>query len=131
LRAREFAPSYEECRALIEKARWRKGVKCPFCSSTAVVRCGMDERGFQRYLCKDCGRRFNARTGTMFDGSKLEIWEWFYLMGGLVDGRSIRSIANDLRRPYNTVYRAAKKAKKSALAKEIATMLESGNYAKK
>jgi len=91
----------------------------------------MDERGFQRYLCKDCGRRFNARTGTMFDGSKLEIWEWFYLMGGLVDGRSIRSIANDLRRPYNTVYRAAKKAKKSALAKEIATMLESGNYAKK
>lgn len=124
MRAREFAPPYEECRALIEKARWGKGVRCPFCSSTAVVRCGLDEKGFQRYLCKDCVRRFNARTGTMFEGSKLEIWEWFYLMKEREDGRSIRSIANDLRRPYNTIHRAAKRMENDVLAGRITSMLK-------
>jgi len=123
LRAREFAPSYEECRAMIEKARWEKGIRCAFCSSTVAVRCGLDEKGFQRYLCRECGRRFNARTGTMFEGSKLEIWEWFYLMKGRADGRSIRSIANDLRRPYNTIYRAAKKVEKDMLARRMTSML--------
>jgi len=124
LRAREFAPPHEECRALIERARWGKGVRCAFCSSVAVVRCGTDEKCFQRYQCRDCGRRFNARTRTMFEGSKLELWEWFYLIRGRANGRSIHSISKDLRRPYNTIYRAAKKVEKNTLAKEIASVLE-------
>jgi len=119
--AGKFAPPYQE---LIEKARWGERVRCAFCSSVRVVRCGTDDRGFQRYLCRECGRKFTARTGTIFDRSKLWLWEWFYMMRGLADGRSIRSIADDMQRPYNTVHRAAKRVRKDILAGRITSMLK-------
>ncbi len=40
---------------------------CAHCGSVATVRNGMS-RGAQRYLCKDCGRSFNAATNTPLSG---------------------------------------------------------------
>ena len=37
--------------------------ECPHCQGTHLVRRGVYNR-LQRYLCKDCGRTFNAATGT-------------------------------------------------------------------
>ena len=47
---------------------------CPRCGEGGVVRKGM-ARGLMRYLCKSCGRTFNAVTGTPLQGlHKKERW---------------------------------------------------------
>ena len=38
---------------------------CPHChSSSTRKREGRTVQGFRRYRCRDCGRRYNERTGT-------------------------------------------------------------------
>ena len=43
-------------------------MQCPYCESQAVVKNGKynlkDGRAVQHHLCKDCGKRFSAKTGT-------------------------------------------------------------------
>ena len=41
--------------------------RCPHCASEGAVSRGM-ARGLRRYQCKDCGRTFNALTGTPLSG---------------------------------------------------------------
>ena len=117
-------PSDEKCREIIQKLRWKEGVRCVFCESKAVVKRGKDKKGFQRYLCKECKRTFNDRTKTIFDKSKLAIWEWFYIIKEHSAGRSIYSIAMDLGRKYEHVWKATKKIKQDLLAKQIASKLK-------
>ncbi|MBQ9210210.1 MAG: IS1595 family transposase [Clostridia bacterium] len=50
--------------------------KCPFCKSEIFVRKGLTSQGIQRYLCKQCSRRFIPTTGTIFDEHKISIREW-------------------------------------------------------
>jgi transposase len=59
-----------ECRAanLLEQIRWRDGIYCPRCRAESVIRYG-SYRVFQQYLCKDCDRTFNDKTGTVFEHS--------------------------------------------------------------
>ena len=45
---------------VVEQAR---GTACRHCGSEKVVRNGI-QSGLQRYLCRDCGKTFNATTGT-------------------------------------------------------------------
>jgi transposase-like protein len=33
---------------------------------------------FQRYLCKDCDRMFNDKTGTIFAHSKVALRKWLF-----------------------------------------------------
>ncbi len=122
LSAKDFAPPDEKCISIIQKLRWKDGVRCIYCDSGVVVKKGKDKRGFQRYLCRGCGRSFNDGTNTIFDKSKLEIWEWFYLIKES-RSRSLYSIALDLGRKYEHVWRNAKKMKEYLLAKKIASKL--------
>ncbi len=57
---------------LLEQARWRDGVTCPRCRSDRTVSNG-SYREFQRYLCKNCDRTFNDKTGTIFAHSKIAL----------------------------------------------------------
>ena len=45
------------------------GLDCVYCGSSRVVRNGT-RNGLQRFLCRDCGRVFNERSGTLFAGMK-------------------------------------------------------------
>ena len=122
--ARDFWPSDGKCIEIIQELRWKRGVRCVFCGSKLVVKRGRDKKGFQRYLCRNCGRSFNDRAKTVFDGSRLKPWEWFYMIKEHSANRSIYSIALDLDRPYNTIYYSLKKMKEDLLAKEIALKLK-------
>jgi transposase-like protein len=62
---------------LLRQVRWRDGVECPRCRSDLTVRNG-SYRVYQRYLCKNCGRTFNDKTGTIFAHSKLSLKEWYF-----------------------------------------------------
>jgi putative transposase len=43
-------------------------VNCPHCGSAQTrERRGLTELGYRRFCCRDCGRRFNERTGTPYN----------------------------------------------------------------
>jgi transposase-like protein len=75
-----------KCFAFVRQRRWPEGVRCPGCSSEAVIRDGCDDTQpcRQRHRCKACGGRFDDLTGTVLAGhhQPLRVWVWcLYLMG--------------------------------------------------
>ena len=46
---------------------------CPFCLSNRIVKNGKTKTKIQTYKCKDCQKRFNDLTGTLFSRSKLNM----------------------------------------------------------
>ena len=88
---------------LLEQVRWRNGVECPRCRSDRAVRNG-SYREFQRYLCKNCGRSFNDKTGTIFAHSKLKLKEWYFTIYTFLRfNTSIRQIEAELDLSYRTL----------------------------
>jgi len=60
---------------MIRQIRWAKGVYCPHCKSSRIIKWGRYGK-FQRYRCKDCRRTFNDKSGTILDGSKHPLILW-------------------------------------------------------
>jgi transposase-like protein len=101
-------PSEWECAEALRRVRWASGVQCVYCGSRSVV--GRGWRGlYRRYYCKDCGRWFNDRTGTVFANSKLPLRVWFFTAFMMQSKVSVLELAEDLRLPYNTVYRVVER----------------------
>lgn len=74
--------------------RWPHGTRCPGCTSNRVAKRGRNDRqpARQRYLCRNCGKRFDDLTGTLFAGrhQPLSVWLAFlYLMGLNLSNRQI------------------------------------------
>ena len=83
-----------KCFQTIRDMRWPDGVACPFCGSVSVVKNGRDDTqpDRQRYECKDCRKRFDDLTGTVFAGHHLPLRTWvacLYLMGLNLSGLQI------------------------------------------
>ena len=56
----------------LTELRWDGDVVSPFDSSSKVYNC----KG-NKYRCKNTGKYFNVRTGTMFDNTKIPLQKWF------------------------------------------------------
>ena len=88
---------------LLAQVRWRNGVKCPRCRSDRTVRNG-SYRVYQQYLCKNCGRSFNDKTGTIFAHSKLKLKEWYFTIYTFLRfNTSIRQIEAEIDVSYRTL----------------------------
>ena len=66
--------------------RWPSGVICPHCESDNIIKRGKDETQChrQRYECKQCHKRFDDLTMTIFAGLHQPLKTWIlvlYLMG--------------------------------------------------
>ena len=49
-------------------------MNCPHCGSAQTrERPGLTELGYRRFHCRDCGRRFNERTGTPYNWLQINI----------------------------------------------------------
>ena len=75
-----------QCYDKVRELRWPEGRQCPFCESRRVIRRGFDgtEPVRQRYQCKECSKRFDDLTGTVFAGHHQPLKVWIlclYLMG--------------------------------------------------
>ena len=75
-----------KCYDEIRKKRWPHGVRCPHCESNKISKRGKNHRQQEcrRYSCKNCGKRFDDLTGTIFRGHHQPLSVWFtflYLMG--------------------------------------------------
>ena len=64
-----------KCLKFLEKNLWKNGIKCSYCNSKRVSKRNKKTGFFQ---CKDCRKKFNVRTGTIFHRSKLPLQKWFY-----------------------------------------------------
>jgi len=94
----------------LREVRWAEGIRCPYCSSEAIIRWAWYRHAYQRYRCKACRRTFNDKTGTIFSYSRIPLNEWLflaYLLGCL--HISILEASRELERSYGTVYRSARK----------------------
>ncbi|WP_444931485.1 transposase [Microbulbifer sp. SSSA002] len=74
-----------KCYEQIRQYRWPDGVCCPHCLSQDVTRQGKDDTQpeKQHYRCKDCQRRFDDLTLSVFSGhhQPLKVWvHCLYLM---------------------------------------------------
>jgi transposase-like protein len=72
----------------LEKTRWPEGIYCPGCLNYQIYRF----KDQVRFKCKTCKRHFNAKTGSMYEGTKLPLRKWFvaeYLV--LVNNKGISS----------------------------------------
>jgi transposase-like protein len=75
-----------KCFEAVRELRWPDEVACPHCQSRHVIKRGKDDtqEHRQRYECKDCDRRFDDLTNTIFEGhhQPLKVWVIFlYFMG--------------------------------------------------
>ena len=77
----------EKCYETVRDIRWKDNkILCPHCESNAIIKRGKDDTEIhkQRYECKDCGKRFDDLTETVFSGhhQPLKLWIIFlYFMG--------------------------------------------------
>jgi transposase len=90
---------------LLAQVRWRDGVYCPRCRAESVIRYG-SYRVFQRYLCKNCERTFNDKTGTIFEHSAVALRKWFLAVYAYIRfNTSIRQLDVEIEVSFKTVYR--------------------------
>lgn len=83
--------------------RVKDGAHCPSCGSTHTRRWGL-RQGLQRFRCKDCGRTFNALSGTPLARlRKKEVWPAF--ADCLVEGHTVRESAAACEVHPNTTFR--------------------------
>ncbi|MDR4491165.1 MAG: hypothetical protein R2685_09735 [Candidatus Nitrosocosmicus sp.] len=82
-------------------------VICPRCNSRDIKKDG-ECRSYQKYLCKQCKRWFNDKTGTIFHYSHTPLKKWFlaiYLYFVLWPGCPIKEISSEVDVPYPRCYR--------------------------
>lgn len=68
-------PNEESCIKYFEKLRWKDGVVSPFDKTSKVYKCKNN-----KYRCKNTGKYFDVKTGTVFANTKLPLRYWFYAM---------------------------------------------------
>ena len=57
-------------------ALYRPDPPCPACKAKGAWRDGLTDAGVQRFLCHECGTRFNSLTGTVLERSKSDMPTW-------------------------------------------------------
>jgi transposase-like protein len=88
-----------KCYEEVRRIRWPNGVCCPGCTSNKITKRGRNHRQQEcrRYTCKNCGKRFDDLTGTLFRGRHQPLSVWFaylYLMGLNLSNRQIAEELN-------------------------------------
>ena len=87
-------PDEQSCIEQLEELRWDGYVVSPFDSTSKVYRC----KG-NKFKCKNTGKYFNVRTGTLFDNTKIGLQKWFlaiWLVTSHKKGISSLQLARDL-----------------------------------
>lgn len=87
-------PDEQSCIDHFTEMRWEGNVVSPFDPSSKVYVC----KG-NKYKCKNTGKYFNVKTGTIFDDSKIKLRKWFialYLVTSHKKGISSHQLARDI-----------------------------------
>ena len=74
-----------------------KITNCPYCNGNVNKNGHRKLDGLQTYVCRDCHKKFNPLTGTIFDSHKIPISEWIEYLIHLFEFHSIRTSSFDNR----------------------------------
>jgi transposase-like protein len=92
----------QTCTQHLEDLRWNGNVVSPFDADSKVYKCAGN-----KYKCKNTGKYFNVRTGTLFDNTKVDLQLWFmaiYLVTGHKKGISSLQLSRDLNVTQKTAW---------------------------
>lgn len=81
-------PTEESCLSYLEHLRWDGFVTSPFDPVSRVYLC----KG-GRYRCRNTGKYFNARTGTLFYNTRVPLQKWFMALWLIEHDGPITSVA--------------------------------------
>lgn len=87
-------PTEQSCIDYLEDIRWRGVVESPFDITSKVYKC----KGC-KYRCKNTGKYFNVKTGTMYENTKIPLQKWFlatWLITSHKKGISSTQLAKDI-----------------------------------
>ena len=91
-------PDHESCIKHLEKVRWGSLPTCPHCQSESVKR-KKENDIIGRWNCHSCKSSFNVLSGTMFQGTRIELQKWFAAIALMVNAKkslSSHQLARDL-----------------------------------
>ena len=66
---------------------------CPWCGFSSFIRKGHNRDGSQRWLCRECGRTFSAKSRGLLAASRLDAATWSLFVESALSGRSLRECA--------------------------------------
>ena len=95
-------PTEKSCIRFLERKLWPNGVVSPFDLTSKVYK-----RGDGLYRCKNTGKNFNVRIGTIFEDSKMPLTKWFlaiYLITSRKKGISSIQLSKDIGTTQKTAW---------------------------
>jgi len=99
----DYFNTEKKCIKFLEKELWENGTPIsPYDPTSKVYR-----RGDGLYRCKNTGRNFNVKKGTIFEGSKLPLRKWFaaiYLLSNHSKGISSTQLGKMLKVTLKTAW---------------------------
>lgn len=87
-------PTEQSCIDHLERLSWEGNPVSPFDPTSKVYKCAGN-----KYKCKNTGKYFNVRTGTIFDNTKIPLQKWFlalYVFSSHKKGISSHQLAKDI-----------------------------------
>jgi transposase-like protein len=110
-------PNEKAAEAFFVERRWGRHILCPYCKADKIY----NVAGTQPYKCATCQRKFTAKTGTIMEGSHVEIRTWLlamYLMGTSRKGISSIQLAKDLGVTQKTAWFMAQRIREACTEAE-------------
>ena len=118
-------PDQQACIDYLEQIRWPVIAFCSFCGSERVGRKNEKDR-LGRWNCHKCTNSFNVLSGTIFQGTHIELQKWFLaivLMAGAKKSISSYQLARDLKLNQKTAWRM-QQCIRSAMTSDEGKMLQ-------
>lgn len=87
-------PNEQACINHLERLRWDGEPVSPFDETSTVYKCAGN-----RYKCKNTGKYFNVKVGTIFEDTKIPLQKWFlalYIFSSHKKGISSHQLAKDI-----------------------------------
>ena len=119
----------DEARGMLEHIRWAKGIVCPHCESTNIVRIEGKATKVRDGLlrCKECRKQFTVTVGTVMERSHITLRQWvqaFYSMCSHKKGVSALQLQRNLGLgSYRSAWHLAHRIRAAMAGKTLTGML--------
>ncbi len=99
----EMFPDEDAARRWFENIMWSDGRRCPECKGENTYECNHVK---SPYRCRDCGKYFSVKTGTVMAGSPIPLKKWVYAI--YLDTTSLKGVSSTkLRRDIEVTQKTA------------------------
>ena len=115
-------PTQESCIEHLEKVRWGKKPKCPYCKSENTT------RNDGRHYCYNCKTSFSVTVRTIFHKTHLPLQKWFWAITLILKtkkGISTLQLSRDIEVNKNTAWRIVMKTNEAMKQDENKELLQS------